>query len=130
MVKQSILERRKFIRANRILSIQHRLAKGPESKWHLSMTCDMSVSGLAFLSDVSYRAGDTIELHVVMSGILDIFKGMGQVVRVTRKETGAFYLVAIKFVADKAVKQRTRKAKTYSRARKRITPLKKSPRRK
>jgi hypothetical protein len=111
MVKQSIVEeRRQAVRAKRILSIQFRLAKSKikesDKSWHLSTTYDMSVLGLSFLSEVAYHVDDTLELHVVMSGVLDIFKGYGKVVRMERKESAAFYLIAVKFIENKALTQR------------------------
>ena len=87
--------------------------KDGDTQWHLSTTHDMSLLGLAFLSDVPYAIDDALELHVVMSGILDIYKGYGKVVRVERKTTGAFYLIAVKFVDSRVVKK-TRKAKTMT----------------
>jgi len=117
MVKQLTAERRKALRARRILSIQYRMVKSRykdgDTQWHLSTTHDMSLLGLAFLSDVPYAIDDALELHVVMSGILDIYKGYGKVVRVERKTTGAFYLIAVKFVDSRVVKK-TRKAKTMT----------------
>ena len=102
MVKQSVSEKRQALRAKRILSIQYRLVKTrirkADKRWHLSTTHDMSFLGLAFFSDIPLHVDDVIELNVVMSGILDIFKGYGKVVRVEKKITGAFFLVAIKFV--------------------------------
>lgn len=102
MVKQSIEERRRASRAERILSIQYRLVKSKwknsDTRWHLSTTHDMSLLGLSFLSDVEYRVDDVLELNVVMSGILDVFKGYGQVVRIEKKATGSFCFIAVKFV--------------------------------
>ena len=102
MVKQSIEERRQALRTKRILSIQFRIVKsrgkGYDKDWHLSTTHDMSFIGLAFLSDIPVQLDDVLELNVVMSGILDIFKGYGKVVRVEKKKTAAFYLVGLKFV--------------------------------
>lgn len=107
MVKQNFDERRGASRARRILSIQFRLHKsrfkGGDERWHLSTTYDMSVLGLSFLSEVPYHVDDQLEVHVVMSGVLDIFQGYAKVVRVEKKETGSFYLVAIKFVRNLAV---------------------------
>lgn len=138
MVKQGVDERRRAIRAKRVLSIQHRSVKGTaragKGSWHLSTTYDMSISGLAFLSDVPYRANDILEIHVVMSGILDIFKGLAQVVRVQKRETGVFYFVAIKFIESKPPARR--KAKSYTRPQSRTkaktgtSRLKKAPKRK
>ncbi|MDP2654262.1 MAG: PilZ domain-containing protein [Candidatus Omnitrophota bacterium] len=110
MVKPLIDERRESIRARRILSIQFRMVKSSlrdsDKSWHLSMTNDMSVSGLSFLSEVPYHMDDTLELHVVMSGVLDIFKGYGKVVRVEKKESAAFYLIAVRFIENKRVTHR------------------------
>jgi len=113
MVKQTSMEQRQWVRAKRILSVQHRSAnlqkKFLENPWRLSTTYDMSLGGLAFFSDIEYRSGDLIEIHVVMSGILDIFKGFGKVVRVQKKKTGAYFLVAVKFLEA----PQKRNAKTY-----------------
>ena len=102
MVRQSVEERREALRAKRILSIQFRIVKSRvidyDSHWHLSTTHDMSLMGISFLSDIPVQVDDIIELQVVMSGILDICKGYGQVVRVEKKATGAFYMAAVKFV--------------------------------
>jgi hypothetical protein len=120
MVKQLTAERRKALRARRILSIQYRLVKSRykegDIQWHLSTTHDMSILGLAFLSDVPYAIDDVLEIQVVMSGILDIYKGYGKVVRVERKATGAFYLIAVKFVDSRAAARRKRRlAASFSR---------------
>jgi hypothetical protein len=102
MVKQILEDRRSAIRAQRILSIQYRVVdtktRGADRHWHLSTTHDMSATGLSFLSDIVYGIDDTLELHVVMSGVLDVFKGYGQVVRIDKKDTGSFCFVAVKFV--------------------------------
>ena len=107
MVKQSMSEKRQALRAKRILSIQYRIVKTrvrkADKRWHLSTTHDMSFLGLAFFSDIPLHVDDVIELNVVMSGILDIFKGHGKVVRVEKKITAAFFLVAIKFVEYKKI---------------------------
>ena len=123
MVKQSVVEeRRQAIRAKRILSIQFRLAKSKfrdsDKSWHLSTTYDMSVLGLSFLSEVPFSVEDTLELHVVMSGVLDIFKGYGKVVRVERKESAAFYLIAVKFSENKALTERKAASAVGNRLRK------------
>ena len=114
MVKQVTAERRTWVRAKRVLSIQFRFVKGisHESKhiWHLSTTQDMSMGGLAFYTDREYHAGDLLEVKVVMSGLLDIFNGQAQVVRVEKKRTGAYFFTAIRFVESKIKK---RKAKVY-----------------
>ncbi len=102
MVKQVLEERRQFVRAKRILSVRHRLhlRKGRQMHefWYLSTTEDMSVNGLLFTSAMPYQKSDVIELEIVMSGVLDIFRGFGKVVRVLKKESGAFYNVAVQYV--------------------------------
>lgn len=122
MVKQSVEERRQAIRAKRILSIQYRLSKSKvkdsDKSWHLSTTYDMSVLGLSFLSEVPFYVNDLLELHVVMSGVLDIFKGVGKVVRVERKENAAFYMIAVKFTENKVVTERRRNTSVANRFRK------------
>ena len=114
MVKQIIDERRHSVRAKRILSIEFRLAKSlrkhVNTEWHLSTTQDMSLDGLAFYTDIEYKEGDTLELHVVMSGILDIFNGYGKIVRIEKKRSGTYYLVAVKFLNNKL---NGRRAKSY-----------------
>ena len=114
MVKQASAERRQWLRARRILSIQFRLAKKQrqhaDSGWHLSTTQDMSLGGLTFYTDVEYRSGDILEIHVVMSGVLDIFNGYAKIVRLERKKTGAYYFVAVQFITNKP---KRRSAKSY-----------------
>lgn len=104
MVKQDVKERRHFVRAKRILSIQFRIKKSSrknyDKSWGLSTTQDMSLSGLSFYTDREYAPGDILYLHVVMSGVLDIYKGYGKVVRSDRKKSGVCYLVAVEY-ADK-----------------------------
>lgn len=112
MVKEMTRERRKAVRAQRILSIQYKLAqtkrRNADKKWYLSTTHDMSISGLSFLSEVPYQVDEVLELQVVMSGILDVFKGYGKVVRVQRKTTGAYFLIAVKFIDFKPGQNRVR----------------------
>ena len=110
MVKQVNDEKREYIRAKRILSVRHRLVKRKNKPmydfWYLSTTEDMSVNGLLFTSAMPYQKSDIIELEIVMSGVLDIFRGYGKVVRVQKKESGAFYSVAVQYIDVKA--RRTR----------------------
>lgn len=124
MSNENFIERRRADRARRILSIQYRLLKSPvqggDTQWHLSTTYDMSVLGISFLSDVPYHIDDILELQVIMSGVLDIFKGFGKVVRVEKKASGSVYLLALKFVSENA---QTKDVKSYSRP-----ATKKSPR--
>ena len=115
MVKAaSVQERRIWVRAKRVLSLQFRLVrrqnKEYKDQWHLSTTQDMSLGGLAFYTDIEYRHGDILELHVVMSGILDIFNGQARVVRLEKRKSAAYYLVAVEYMD---YKQKSRKAKTY-----------------
>lgn len=114
MVRQSVEDRRQTVRAKRILSIQFRIIKSRvknfDNLWHLSTTYDMSYSGIAFLSDIAMQVDDIIELQVVMSGILDICKGYAQVVRVERKATGVYYMVAVKFIQSPRKKKNTQAA--------------------
>ena len=106
MTEKSILDRRKGIRAQRVLSIQFRLFKKAEttktiedSPWHHSTTHDMSYSGISFLSTVPFQIDDILELNVVMSGLLDIVDSYGQIVRVQKKEHGAQYIIAVKLIS-------------------------------
>ena len=114
MVKSVVKERRNFLRAKRVLSLQYRLVsrqgKGNGNPWHLSMTEDMSVGGLTFYSDQELRVSDTLELIVAMSGVLDIYKGYAKVVRVERKKSAAFCFLAVKYLEDAP---KNRRAKNY-----------------
>jgi len=104
-------ERRDSIRAKRFISVRHRLVKHlkrkVESPWQFSTSENMSLSGLLFVSAAPYHPKDTIELQVTMSGVLDIFNGFGQVVRVSHKK-GDNYHVAVRY-ADLKFKHRRSK---------------------
>lgn len=104
MVKAIIKERRGWPRAKRILSIEYRLFKSrrrqADRSWHLSTTENVSAEGLAFYSDLEYRTGDVLDLRVVMSGVLDIFNGRGEIIRVDQKRTGACFFVAVRFIGQ------------------------------
>ena len=122
MIRRLTTERRKFIRAKRVLSVQHRLfqrnGKKISDSWHLSATQDMCANGLLFGSNVPYQVSDIVELQVVMAGVLDIFNGLGRVVRVDKKSLGAFYLVAVCLESspkskNSGRKKSTRRAATY-----------------
>jgi hypothetical protein len=97
----SFQERRDSVRANRIITVHHRLVKHNNRKvnaeWQLSTTENMSLSGLLFTSASDYHPDDIIELQVIMSGFLDIFNGYGKVVRTSRNK-GGYYQVAVKYV--------------------------------
>ena len=107
MVKSMVKERRSYSRATRILSIEYRLYKSRrqhnDPNWHLSTTEDVSAAGLSFYSDYEYRPGDILDVRVVMSGLLEVFKGQCEVVRAEQKRLGACFLVALRF-ADQAAK--------------------------
>ncbi len=109
MVKPMIKERRCCSRATRILSIEYRLYKSrrqhSDPNWHLSTTEDVSPEGLSFYSDYEYRPGDILDVRVVMSGLLEVFKGQGEVVRAEQKRLGACFFIALRFAGDQ--KQRT-----------------------
>lgn len=123
MVKAAIQERRNFIRAKRVMSIQYRLLKSkiktPTTKtWHLSATHDMSLGGVGFYSDVEYRVGDIIELQVIMSGLLHIYDGSAEVVRVEKK--GSVYFVGVRILS----KSTTKKAPTLRKTNRTVKRLK------
>lgn len=103
MVKPLIRERRNWIRADRVLSLEYRLSKSrrkdADRSWHLSTTQEISLGGLSFYGDEEYRPGDVLEIRVVMSGILDVFRGFAEVVRVERKKMAASHFVAVKFIS-------------------------------
>ncbi|MDE2028072.1 MAG: PilZ domain-containing protein [Candidatus Omnitrophica bacterium] len=94
-------ERRDSIRAKRIITVRHRLVKHNNRKvhsmWQLATTENMSLSGLLFVSALPYQANDVIELHIIMSGLIDIFNGFGRVVRVTRNK-GGYYKVGVRYI--------------------------------
>ncbi len=106
-------EKRGSPRANRVVAIKHRLlktsSKKVEAEWSLSLTKNMSVTGLLFLSNVPYKTGDVIELNVTMSGVIDIVKGHAQVMRVHENGSHSFD-VAVKLVE---LKPRSRSAKSH-----------------
>lgn len=114
-------ERRQSVRAKRVLSIQYRRARlkkdSVATDWHLSTTEDMSLDGVSFYSEIEFRAGDKLEIRVVMSGVLDIFNGTAKVVRSQRRDDEEIYFVAVKYNLRKTYQQ-TRKAKTHNRERK------------
>jgi len=101
-------ERRKAIRANRVVAISHRLIKrrlkNRIASWSLSTTKNMSISGLLFMSEVPYKVGDIVEVNVVVSGMIDIIKGLARVVRVAEAGDTSFE-VAVQLVGDKPKKR-------------------------
>jgi hypothetical protein len=94
-------ERRDSVRAKRIITVRHRLAKHNDRKadsiWQMSTTENMSLSGLLFVSALAYHPGDVVELQVVMSGVLDIFNGFGKVMRASRNK-GGYWQIGVKYV--------------------------------
>ena len=114
MVKNSTEDRRRAIRAPRILSIRHRLYKRngkiTDSPWYISITENMSVTGILFNSAAPYMVNDIMEMEVVLSGVLDIFKGYARVVRVNKKEAGVVYSIAVTLVDLKTRGQRFKEA--------------------
>ena len=102
MIKNNVDERRRSIRAQRILSIRHRLhRRGNQTfdlPWYVSLTENMSVNGVLFNSAAFYQKDDILEVEVVLSGVLDIFRGYGRVVRVDKKESGVVYAVALTLI--------------------------------
>ena len=117
MVKQALQERRQHIRAKRVLGIQFRLVKSQrrilDKFWSLSTTQDMSLEGLSFYTDREYCPGDILNIHVIMSGILDVYKGFAEVVRVERKNSGVCFLAAVKYT-DKSQSQKDSRTKNRS----------------
>lgn len=95
--KTNTAERRKYPRVARILSIQYRLKKSvykeaDKTTWYNSSTHDMSVDGVAFMTDRSFMVGDILELQVVMSGILSVVSAEGKIVRIEDKKRGKYLI--------------------------------------
>ena len=106
MIQSKIMERRRWIRARRVLSVQHRLhwskARPPDRAWQIALTEDMSYGGLAFETDAVYGVGDILDLKVVMSGVLDIYEGRAEVVRFQQMTNEAFFLYGVKYIPERA----------------------------
>ncbi|MBF0331039.1 MAG: PilZ domain-containing protein [Candidatus Omnitrophica bacterium] len=104
VIQDVAVERRRGDRADRVVAISHRLFKNGSrhdlSDWSLSTTKNMSHSGLLFLSDVPYRIGAVLELHVVMSGMIDIFVGKAKIMRIIENGPRSFD-VGVKYVQPK-----------------------------
>jgi len=97
--KTQVSERRKYPRVERILSVQYRvkrskMAEEDKTTWYNSNTYDMSVDGLAFIASRPFLVGDILELRVVMSGVLDVVRAHGRIVRVEDMTKGR-YLVGV-----------------------------------
>jgi len=108
-------ERRNWIRAKHVLSLQYRLSKCKRKKydgsWGLSTTEDMSYGGLSFYTDREYRVNDILELRVVMAGVLDIYTGFTKIIRVVNKKNGAYSLIGVKYL-DVRPKKRVKNSDT------------------
>ena len=76
--------------------------------WYISITENMSVNGILFHSAAFYLVNDTIELEVVLSGVVDIFRGFARVVRVEKKTSGAVYSIAVALTDLKSKKKTKR----------------------
>ena len=122
-------ERRRYTRAKRILSIEYRLYKSKrqnaDREWHLSTTEDVGPEGLSFYSDHEYQLGDILDVRVVMSGLLEVFKGWGAVIRAEQKHLGACFFIALRFAGDgrsytPEVRSKRAARKSYSSSTKRI----------
>ena len=113
-IQKSGQERRYCPRAKRIMSIEYRLVstkrKSTDKNWHLSITQDMSCNGLTFYAEQEFKKDELLEVQVIMSGILEIYKGKCRVVRAEKKNTGANFLTAITF-EQKASKAPEKEAK-------------------
>lgn len=116
-------ERRYCPRAKRIMSIEYRLVKtqrkAADKNWHLSITQDMSCNGLTFYSEQELKKGETIDVKVVMSGILEIYNGKCKIIRSERKKTGANFLTAIMFI-KKVSKAPEKKSKPQKKRTKKV----------
>jgi c-di-GMP-binding flagellar brake protein YcgR len=117
MAKTHSPERRQFVRAKRVMSIEYRLVKsaakqlGRDKDWKLSVTYDMSAGGVSFYSEGEFKKDDILEVRIVLSGLLDIYKGYARIVRVDKKKNGVFSLIAIQF-QEKHSTTRSKSSKT------------------
>ncbi len=113
MVKKTGAERREHTRAKRVLSVEFKLEKSrrknADKNAYLSTTEDMSLGGISFYTDHEYSVGDTLHIHVVMSGVLDIFEGLARVVRADRKSGTSLYRIAVKFIKATSRKRAAKK---------------------
>ena len=102
--QKALSERRRHVRARRVLTIRHRLYKHKgvvvNGAWRFSTTADMSLIGILFNSDISYAQGDVLEAHITMSG-LDVFHGFARVVR-TQTKSKTLSRIAIVFMDEKS----------------------------
>ena len=114
--KAQAKERRRHIRAKRALTIEHRLYKRNgnlvDGIWQFSLTCNMSIAGILFSSEIPYRSGDILQIRVVMSG-LDVFRGYGRVVRTEETRSKGNYRIAVSFIDENSRLIKSRSAKKY-----------------
>ena len=117
MVKQILKERRRYARVRRIMSVQFKLVKSQkrmtDKSWGLSTTEDMSIEGLSFYADREYKPGDILSVHVIMSGVTDVYEGYGRIVRMVCQKSSGCYLIGVKFI-DKDVVIKSKGSKRQS----------------
>ena len=85
--------------------------------WCLSTTYDMSFGGVCFYTDQPLVVGDILDIDVVMSGVLQIFKGKAKVVRIEKKKCAVFFLTAVELLKKKKMKEKGVVQKTTVRKR-------------
>ena len=121
MAKKTGQERRNWIRAKRVMSIQYRVfsskRKNVNRDWCLSTTYDMSFGGVCFYTDQPLVVGDILDIDVVMSGVLQIFKGKAKVVRIEKKKCAVFFLTAVELLKKKKMEEKGVVQKTTVRKR-------------
>ncbi len=114
-INDPVKERRSGERAVRVVAVRHRLIKRGAKKldaiWSLSTTKNMSISGALFMSPVEYKRKDLLDLEIVMSGVIDIYKGKVEVVRAV--QSGPSFDVAVKYIDMKQKRSIARSAQKY-----------------
>ena len=110
MNKIQVKDKRLHPRAERVLSLEFRLISDQESRrdhsWRLSMTTDVSRGGVAFYTDANLKNQDVIEMKIIMSGMIEIYSGFAKVVRVDKRESAAYALIAAQFILERHKKNR------------------------
>ncbi len=109
--KTDFKEKRRHARARHVVTIYHRLHRKAEASaslldWNLSLTENISAGGVLFDSAVRYAPGNILDLRIVMSGALDIYSGLGKVVRIEEKRVVNSYKTAIYFAKVKGAPRR------------------------
>lgn len=129
MINSEINERRRSMRAYRILNVRHRLHKRsvpPNKSWNLTVTENMSAYGILFTSPIPYSIDDIIEMEVVMSGVLDVFKGYARVVWAAKRKKSNAYSIGVEYVGLRPKKNNPKKSTTKVKAKSKAkTPLRK-----